>query len=211
LRLEIELFVFLFNVRVFHFYETVVLLDPLLILVAYVLFAGYNMINDPIVGHFVDKPKGFWQKFGKRTPWIVIGGIGLAVSFVFIFSVPDIDPVANSLFIFFWLLISVCLFDTFFSLFDRNYNGLIPEKFRSDKHRLRLSGFEVTMGILGQIVGTVVSPLLFDDEVQSSFIVMALVMAFIAIVIGLLQIYGIREGEEMKQRYALGSEKFFYY
>jgi Na+/melibiose symporter-like transporter len=86
-------------------------------------------------------------------------------------------------------------------MFDTNYNGLIPEKFRTDKQRLRLSGFEVTMGILGQIVGSTLSPLLFDDDIQSSFIVMALVMAIVAIVIVLLQLYGIRESEEMKERH----------
>lgn len=206
----IELFVYLFSVRVFHFYETVVLLNPVLLLVAYVLYAGYNMINDPIVGHFADKPKSFWEKYGKRTPWIVVGGIGLAISFVFIFAVPDIDPkinLINSMIVFFWLLISICLFDTFFSFFDTNYNGLIPEKFRTDKNRLKLSGFEVTMGILGQIVGSTLSPLLFDDQIQSSFIVMALIMAIVAIIIVLIQIYGIREDEEMKERHLKGTEK----
>ncbi|TXT63839.1 MAG: putative Na+/melibiose symporter-like transporter [Promethearchaeota archaeon] len=206
----IELFVYLFGVRVFHFYETVVLLNPLLLLIAYVLYAGYNMVNDPIVGYYADKPKKFWQKYGKRTPWIVFGGIGLAGSFILIFAVPDIDPqlnIANSLIVFSWLLISICLFDTFFSFFDTNYNGLIPEKFRTDKQRLRLSGFEVTMGILGQVIGSTLSPLFFDDEIQSSFIVMALVMAVIAIVIVLLQIYGIRETEEQKERYIQNADQ----
>ncbi|MBD3196934.1 MAG: MFS transporter [Candidatus Lokiarchaeota archaeon] len=197
----IELFVYLFSVRVFHFYETVVLLNPLLILFAYVLYAGYNMINDPIVGYLADRPRSFWQKIGKRTPWIFVGGIGLAISFILIFSVPNIDPVANSLIIFFWLLISVCLFDTFFSMFDTNYNGLIPEKFRRDENRLRLSGFEVFMGILGQIVGSIIAPLIIDTELQTSYIIMALVMAIIAIIIIILQLYGIREDDTMKERY----------
>ncbi|TXT63919.1 MAG: putative Na+/melibiose symporter-like transporter [Promethearchaeota archaeon] len=198
----IELFVYLFSVRVLHFYETVVGLQPTVYLLVYIIYAGYNMVNDPIVGNFADKPKSFWKKYGKRAPWIVVGVIGLAISFVFIFAVPDINPqesIANTVIVFIWFLVSVCLFDTFFSMFDTNYNGLIPEKFRTDKQRLRLSGFEVTMGILGQIVGSTLSPLLFDDDIQSSFIVMALVMAIVAIVIVLLQLYGIRESEEMKE------------
>jgi GPH family glycoside/pentoside/hexuronide:cation symporter len=198
--LMIELFVYLFGVRVFSFYENRVLLHPLLILAAYVIYTLWNMINDPLIGYVADKPKKFWDRFGKRRPWIIVGGIGISVSFILIFAVPDLDPVVDGFFIFLWLLLSICLFDTFFSFFDTNYNGLIPDKFRTDKQRLKLSGFEVGLGIFGSVLGSLVG-LIIDYESKASFVFMAVIFAFIGLIILALQQYGIRETKEMKQRY----------
>jgi GPH family glycoside/pentoside/hexuronide:cation symporter len=65
---------FLFTVfaaRVFAFYENEVRLDVTLILIGYVLYGLWNMINDPILGFISDKPNRFWNKYGRRFPWIV--------------------------------------------------------------------------------------------------------------------------------------------
>ena len=158
--LLIELYVAAFGVRVFDFFENEVGLATGIIALAFILYAVWNMINDPLVGFLADKPRSFWRKFGKRFIWIISGGIGTSLCFIIIFAVPELNPNTDWFFLFLWLLISICLFDTFFSMFDTNYNGLIPDKFRTDEQRLRISSFEVGLGIFGTVDGVVIPPMI---------------------------------------------------
>ena len=204
----VQLFIYLFSVRTFDFYENEVGLATGIIALAFVIFALWNMINDPLVGFLSDKPRNFWRKWGKRTPFVIIGGIGTALSFIFIFALPeDLDPQADWLIIFIWLLVSICLFDTLFSTFDTNYISLVPDKFRSDKLRLRLAGFQVGLGIFGTVLAVVVSPMFIVYGQQSSFLTMALIVGIIGIVLVLLQIYGIHEDKAMIENYFIAYEK----
>ncbi|MHA1255362.1 MAG: MFS transporter, partial [Promethearchaeota archaeon] len=119
------------------------------------VYAVYNMFNDPLVGYLADKPRNYWKKYGKRYLWIVIGGILWALSFMLLFAVPDLDPNSDALFLFFWLLLTICLYDTFNSAYDVNYNSLIPDKFRTDKQRMKLASFAVAFGVIGVVLGAI--------------------------------------------------------
>ncbi|TFG04461.1 MAG: MFS transporter [Promethearchaeota archaeon] len=199
--LFIELFVAAFGVRVFDFFENEVGLATGLIALAFILYAVWNMINDPLIGYIADKPRSFWRRYGKRFLWIIAGGIGTSLSFLLIFAVPELDPNTDWLFIFLWLLSTICLFDLFFSTFDTNYNGLIPDKFRKNDQRLRLSSFEVALGIFGTVLGAVVPPMIIVYGNRSSFITMGIIFSIIGVVLIILQIYGIREDKSMIERH----------
>ena len=203
----IQLYIYLFSVRTFDFYENEVGLATGIIALAFVIFALWNMINDPLIGFLSDKPRNFWRKWGKRTPFVIIGGIGTTLSFIFIFAVPDVDPKSNWLIVFIWLLVSICLFDTVFSSFDTNYISLVPDKFRTDKKRLRLASFQVGLGIFGTVLAVVVSPMFIVYGQQSSFLTMAIIVGIIGIVLILLLIYGIHEDKAMIENYFIAYEK----
>jgi Na+/melibiose symporter-like transporter len=205
--LLIELYVAAFGVRVFDFFENEVGLATGLIALAFIIYAGWNMINDPLVGFLADKPRGFWRKHGKRFIWIITGGIGASLSFILIFAAPELDPETDWFFLFLWLLVTICLFDTFFSMFNTNYNGLIPDKFRTDEQRLRISSFEVGLGIFGTVTGVVIPPMLIIYGVRSTFVTMAIVIGIIGIILVILQIYGIREDKSMIDRYYQTAEQ----
>jgi len=203
----IQLYVYLFSVRTFDFYENEVGLATGIIALAFIIFALWNMINDPLIGFLSDKPRNFWRKWGKRTPFVIIGGIGTTLSFIFIFAVPDVDPKSDWLILFIWLLVSICLFDTLFSTMDTNYISLVPDKFRTDKLRLRLAGFQVGLGIFGTVLAVVVSPMFIVYGQQSSFLTMAIIVGIIGIVLILLLIYGIHEDKAMIENYFIAYEK----
>ncbi|TFF85449.1 MAG: MFS transporter [Promethearchaeota archaeon] len=205
--LLIELYVAAFGVRVFDFFENEVGLATGLIALAFIIYAGWNMINDPLVGFLADKPRSFWRKHGKRFIWIISGGIGTSISFILIFAAPELDPKRDWIILFLWLLVTICLFDTFFSMFDTNYNGLIPDKFRTDEQRLRISSFEVGLGIFGTVAGVVIPPILITYGVRSSFLTMAIVIGIIGIILIILQIHGIREDKSMIDRYFKTAEQ----
>jgi GPH family glycoside/pentoside/hexuronide:cation symporter len=203
----VQLFIYLYSVRTFDFYENEIGLATGIIAIAFVIFATWNMINDPVVGFLADKPRNFWRKYGKRLPWVVTGGIGTALSFILIFAVPDVDPKTDWLIIFIWLLVSICLFDTLFSMFDTNYTALIPDKFRTDEKRVRLASFQVGLGIFGTVLAVVVSPMFIVYGDRSSFLSMAIIIGIIGIVLVILQIYGIHEDKAMIEQYFKKYEK----
>jgi GPH family glycoside/pentoside/hexuronide:cation symporter len=197
----VQLFIYLYSVRTFDFYENEIGLATGIIAIAFVIFAIWNMINDPIVGFLADKPRSFWRKYGKRLPWVVSGGIGTSLAFMLMFAAPEVDPKADWLLIFIWLLVSICLFDTLFTMFDTNYTALIPDKFRTDEKRLRLASFQVGLGIFGTVLAVVVSPMFIVYGDRYSFLNMAIVIGIIGIVLVILQIYGIREDKAMIDSY----------
>lgn len=196
----IEFLLAVFGTRVFDFYENEIGLATGIIALAFIMYAVWNMFNDPLAGYIADKPRKFWKKYGKRYLWIVFGGFFWAVSFVFLFAVPDVDPNADVLFLFFWLLITICIYDTLFSIYDVNYNGLIPDKFRTDEHRVKLASFAVAFGVIGTVLGAVLPPMIITYGDRTSFFTMSIIVSIIGVVILLLLIPGIKEDQEMIDR-----------
>ena len=58
-------------VRIIFFYENLLLLNIVLIGIAFVIFGFWNMINDPIIGYLSDKNYRFTEKWGRRFPWFI--------------------------------------------------------------------------------------------------------------------------------------------
>lgn len=198
--LMIEFFLAAFGTRIFDFYENEVHLSSLLIGLAFVIYAIWNMFNDPLIGFISDKPRASWKKYGKRFPWILFGGISWALSFMLLFSTPDLNPAVNWLTLFLWLLVSICIYDTLFSLFDTNYYGLIPEKYRTDGNRIKFSSFQVGLGILGSVLGVVLPPLVIRYGDKNSFFLMSIIISIIGVILVLIQIPGIREDKKALTR-----------
>ncbi|GAH39085.1 unnamed protein product, partial [marine sediment metagenome] len=70
-----------FTATVFFYYEAVVGLDVWIVTLGIVLFALYNMVNDPLVGYLTNRPFKFTKKIGRRFPWLLIGGIPLCANY----------------------------------------------------------------------------------------------------------------------------------
>ena len=52
----------------------------------------WDAVSDPIIGHLSDNCR---SKHGKRRPFILIGGLSVAVSFVLMWWVPDGEWIRN--------------------------------------------------------------------------------------------------------------------
>ena len=79
-----EFFVMVFGALVFFFYERELGLDPVLAILGYTIFALWNAINDPFIGYLTDRPFKFTKKWGRRFPWVLIGGIPWILSYILI-------------------------------------------------------------------------------------------------------------------------------
>ncbi len=203
-----------FTGTVFFYYEGVVGLETGIIFLATFLFALYNMVNDPLIGYLTNRPFKFTKRFGRRFPWLLIGGIPMCASYIIVFMPPVTDPATGAWFLFGWMFFTMCLFDTFHSLFFVNFMSLFPEKHRSNKERRIASGIYIPIGVIGVALGALVPPLIFKypgtathDIVLQSFVVQGIVIALVGLVGMLLAIPGFREDKELVGKYLETYEK----
>ncbi|MBD3198257.1 MAG: MFS transporter [Candidatus Lokiarchaeota archaeon] len=185
----------------FYFYERTIGLDSLLVGLGYIIFALWNAFNDPLMGYLTNRPFKFTKKWGRRFPWILIGGAPYVLSYILIFSPPAVDPTSGALLIFLYLIFATCLFDTFNSIFFINYVSLFPDKFRSSKERRLATGIQTPIGIFGVAVGFLVPPLIISRLVSTTYVWQALVMAIIGLVVLAISIPGIKEDQVTIDRY----------
>ena len=75
-----------FGVYSYFYYETEIGLDSLLCGLAFVLYAIWNAVNDPLIGYLTDRPFKFTKKWGRRFPWIMLGGFPWIICYVLLFS-----------------------------------------------------------------------------------------------------------------------------
>ncbi|MBD3254127.1 MAG: MFS transporter [Candidatus Lokiarchaeota archaeon] len=185
----------------FYFYEVEIGLNVWLTSLGYILFAIWNAANDPLVGYLTDKPFKFTKRWGRRFPWMIIGGIPWILSYILIFLPPNVDPESGALFIFLWLVFTTCLFDTLLSVWWVNYYSLYPDKFRSAEERRSASGIITPIGIIGVALGGIVPPLFIRYGDTQSFVIQAIVVVLICFLLFLLAIPGFRDDKASIERY----------
>lgn len=186
------------------YYEVIIGLDIWLVFIAMSIFTIYNAINDPIFAFLIDRNLWFTKKWGRRFPWIAIGIVPWTLSIYLIYSVPDIDVSTNPWPIFFWLLISLFVLDTFSTLVHINYSVLRPDKFRTEEERRTFTKYYVPIDISAIILGMIL-PALFIDVIpgdkKSSYQIMAAVVAIFSLIFAILSLPGNREDQVIIDMY----------
>jgi len=190
-----------FSTFAFYYYEVELNLNPLLAGIGFVIFAVWNAVNDPLVGHLTNRPFSFTRKWGRRFPWIIIGGIPWLLSYFLIFTPPVSDPTTQPLLIFAWLIFATCLFDTFNSVWWIGFAALFPDKFRSLEERRTVQAIATPIGILGIALGFIIPPILIQEGVLISYIMQAGVMVIGGFIIFIASLPGCREDQITIDRY----------
>ena len=191
----------------FFFYETELKLNVWLISLAYVIFAIYNMFNDPFIGYITNRPFKFTKKWGRRFPWILIGGLPWGFTYALIFLPPTYNAESDAWLLFFWLLFTTCLFDTFHSILMVNFQSLFPDKYRSVQERRTASGIYIMIGVVGVAIGAILPPLIFNYGDLPSFAIQGLVVAIITFIGFTVAIPGSREDQATIELYLSSQEK----
>ena len=95
-----------FSVVVFYFYEVEVGLNVAWVALAFVIFAIWNMINDPLLGFITEKPRAekLVMKYGFRTPLMFISAILLLIVFFLVFLPPNSSGGTNQILIFMYMV-----------------------------------------------------------------------------------------------------------
>lgn len=190
-----------FTVWLYSFYVRTIGVDSLIIGLAVIIYAIWNAVNDPLVGYLTNRPFKFTKKWGRRFPWIIIGGIAYILSYVLIFTPPDVDPNSGAWIFFIWFIVSTAIFDTFNSIFFVNFVSLFPDKFRYVKERRKATGIQTPIGIVGVALGALLPPLIIDSGDSATFFINAGLVILIGIIVLMLSIPGCREDQVTIDRY----------
>ena len=197
-----------FNTYVFYYYEVEIGLPVALLGLAFIIFALWNMINDPLIGYLTDRPFKWSKKYGFRAPWMIIGVVPYLICWYFLFAIPD-SLVENSdpWPIFWYFIIVSCLFDMFFSLFSTHINAGFTTYFRTDAERRRSSAINTTVPIIIQLFIGFTVPVFYIYGNRSSMILAQTIVVFLLAICVLLLIPGIRETEEIKEAFLRGHQE----
>jgi len=191
----------------FFFYEVEVGLSGWWTGLGLLIYALWDAFNDPLLGFLSDRPYRFTKKFGRRFPWIVVGFIPMLISFVLIFSPPNVDATTQPLVIFGWLVFTLCLFDTCETFFTVNYVGLFPDKFRGREERVKAQAISVYIGIVGVVFANLLPMFIVDFGNVGSYVSMAWICVIISLIAFALMIPGVRDDKESVETYLANYEK----
>ena len=190
-----EFFGMAFGAYVFFYYETVIGLNVWLTSIGFIIFALWNAVNDPLIGFLTDRPFKFTKKWGRRLPWVIIGGIPWIFSYLLLFTPPDVDPNSGAIILFIWLVVMTCLYDTFASLFQVNYYSIFPDKFRGDSERRLASTLSTLVAAIGLASGSIIPSLVIDFDERSTFTLQAVFVVIVCLMALLALIPGSREDQ----------------
>jgi len=191
---------------VFYYYEVEVGLPVVYLGIAFLIFALWNMVNDPLLGYLTDRPFRWTKKYGMRFPWIIFGGIPSIIFWFLLFLSPDAEP-GNPWPVFFYLVITTCLFDLFYSLYTTHLNASYTVHFRTDAERRRASAINSMLPNFLVLLLNLIVPIMYVYGDRSTVIFAELIIISILSVLLILLIPGIRESEELKERFLRGYEK----
>jgi glycoside/pentoside/hexuronide:cation symporter, GPH family len=183
---------------VFKFYETEIRLSSGLVALVIVLYSLWNAVNDPLIGFFTARPLRLSARLGRRFPWILLGSATCGLVFFLVFAPP---AGLSQLGLFFWFLVTICVYDALYSTWELNYQSVFPDRFRGEAERAKAAGIGTLIGVLGIAAGAVVPTFIIEYGRPETYFTTAAVFAGAAILLALLLVPGVRETPAMIQRY----------
>ncbi|MCK4904881.1 MFS transporter [bacterium] len=141
------------------FYIDLLKISPILLGFAAAIPRLWDAITDPLVGNLSDNTR---SRFGRRLPYILIGGILVGITFAMIFMVPR-EWSANAMFGYF--LVSSLIFYTAVTIYGVPHGALGLEMTNDYNERTRLFAYASFIGNIAAIA----SPWLYYFANRSMF------------------------------------------
>jgi glycoside/pentoside/hexuronide:cation symporter, GPH family len=132
------------------FYQDYLGLTARWIAIASTIYAIWNALNDPLFGYITDSTK---SRLGRRIPYMRYTAPFLALTFILVWFAPQ---GAGQRSVFVWMLATMLLYDTAYTIIGLAYSALLPEITESDAERNGLQISSSLFGLLGMILGFVV-------------------------------------------------------
>jgi GPH family glycoside/pentoside/hexuronide:cation symporter len=158
------------------FYQDYLGLSARWIALASGIYAIWNALNDPIFGYVSDSTR---TKHGRRIPYMRYTAPFLAATFVLVWLAPQH---AGDFSLFLWMLISMVLYDTCYTMIGLVYSALLPEVTESDTQRNHLQISSSLFGLLGTLLGFII-PDFFRPKTGAmpSFLPLQIAMVVVAV------------------------------
>ncbi|TFG08806.1 MAG: hypothetical protein EU539_01260 [Promethearchaeota archaeon] len=136
------LLLYIFNLKYIEFFFNDLRLLPIFFIIGQVIYLLINAINDPLLGHLSDSTNR--EKWGsRRIIYIKYAGPLWALSFLLVWFPWSLD---NQIIIFIHYIITICLFDTFFTLVATVWLALLPEMTSDTDERSKVQFLVLLIG-----------------------------------------------------------------
>ena len=163
------------------FYQDYLGLSAKWIGIAATIYAIWNALNDPIFGYITD---GTRSKHGRRIPYMRYTAPFLALTFILVWFAP---PQAGQQALFWWMLVTMLLYDTCYTIIGLVYSALLPEVVETDQHRNQLQISSSLFAMLGTLLGFVI-PDMVRPKTGDASLVPLYVAVIVAGIFGMLLI-----------------------
>ena len=172
------------------FYDQVMLLDKDLIGLAWLIFAIWNTINDPIFSYFIDNTR---TKLGRRIPFIRYGSVFFAISYIFAWT--PIARVGDQIGLFLNLLLVLFIHDTLFTIIGCCFFSLPNEIAITAKQRASLTLYSSVFGFINIALGLFLPIILLTPKegISPFFYPVMFIIAIGCAALMFFSSYGIKE------------------
>jgi glycoside/pentoside/hexuronide:cation symporter, GPH family len=179
------------------FYQDYLGLTARWIAVASLIYAIWNAVNDPLFGYITDSTRSRW---GRRIPYMRFTAPFLALTFILVWMAP---PKAGQEALFWWMLVTMLMYDTAYTIIGLSYSSLLPEVSESDAERNGLQISSSLFGLLGVLLGFLI-PDFFRPKsgAEPTFLPLQIAMVVVALVCMVLIIittFKVKERPEFTQ------------
>ncbi len=186
------------------FYYNVKLgLSAELIGIAWLIFATWNAINDPLFGFLQDRTKTKW---GRRIPYIRFGAPIYGILFILVWF-PLVD-ISNEVALFFYLLFILFTFDSIYTIIGLIYYSMPAEMVISSKARANLMIYGSIFSALGFLISLVIPILLLtgseSTSVDPTFLIAMVIVGIVCAAVLFICSYYLKENEYTQIEEALG-------
>ena len=157
------------------FYQDYLGLSSKWIGIASAIYAIWNALNDPVFGFITDNTR---SKMGRRIPYMRFTAPFLALTFILVWFAPE---GAGEISQFWWMLVTMLLYDTAYTIIGLVYGALMPELTESDVERNQLTISSTLFGLVGYVLGFVLPDLFRPRPGNEASSLMSLQMSMIAV------------------------------
>lgn len=175
------------------FYQDYLGLSARWIGIAATVYALWNAFNDPLFGYITDNTR---SKRGRRIPYMRFTAPFLALTFILVWFAP---PQAGQQTLFWWMLVTMLLYDTCYTIIGLVYSALLPELTESDAQRNGLQISSSLFSMLGTLLGFLIPDFVRPKTGESSLVPLYVAMVavgIIAMVLILITTFKIKERRE---------------
>ncbi|MBG0788352.1 MAG: MFS transporter [Anaerolineaceae bacterium] len=158
------------------FYQDYLGLNATWIGIAATVYAIWNAFNDPLFGYITDSTR---SKKGRRIPYMRYTAPFLALTFVLVWFAP---PQAGQQALFWWMLVTMLLYDTCYTIVGLVYSALLPEVTESDAQRNGLQISSSLFGMLGTLLGFLIPDLVRPKTGDTSLMPLYIAMVIVAVI-----------------------------
>lgn len=155
----------------------------------------WDAISDPVMGALSDR---IWTPWGRRLPWLLVGGLLSTAAVAALFSAPDWSGTPLLI----YLAVMLLVFATAYTMFMIPYIAMPAEMTPSYHGRTQLMSFRVVFSSFGSLIGLSLGPALLAwwGATRAGHAKMAWLLAGIAAASVIVCVWSLRNAPQTTQQ-----------